>query len=449
MTYGGSMAEKPAHPAEEAPARPPVDWSRPTFTAHLRGHGAGVPPFAAREHRLAHKSSAAFAVVRAVARVPGLRRLAGAVPPAIGADAGSPDGDALLHSRLYQRLDGLRYTPIYRTVWTDRLRPLVRPATAGARAASSADGDALPAAPDAASSPLGPWVSRSVDEAIDVLRSVPFEEVQRRGWHFQPNHFYWPLNDVAFLRENMALWHDRGAPKGIDWRLDAQVEVARAVHRYLPELDDVPEVPDDGPARFVWQNNAFSGADAVVYYGLVRERQPRRVVEIGSGWSNLLLARALERNDTPCQVTLVEPFPNESLFASLPHDWELHRAIVQHADLHLFERLEAGDICFYDGSHCVRTGGDVNWFLFEVLPRLSPGVLVHLHDIFFPDDYHDDWIFNEGLSWNEQYILQAFLMHNDAYRVVIANHMLWRERPADMAALYDVDGGSIWLEKLR
>jgi Methyltransferase domain len=437
------MSEQPVHTAEEAPA--PADWSRPTFTAHLRGHGPGVPPFAAREDRLTHQSSAAFAMVRAVARVPGLRRLAGAVPPGIGAHAGAPDDDALLHSRLYQRLDGLRYSPIYQKIWADRLRPVLRAGTTGA---SAAGGEALPGG-GAAPSRLGPWVSRSVDEAIDVLRSVPFEEIQRRGWHFQPNHFYWPLNDVDFLRENMALWHDRGEPKGIDWRLDAQLELARAVHPYLEELHDVPELPDDGPARFVWQNNAFSGADAVVYYGLVRERKPRRVVEIGSGWSNLLLARALERNEPECQVTIVEPFPNESLFASLPPDWELHRAIVQQADFRLFERLEAGDICFYDGSHCVRTASDVNWFLFEILPRLQPGVLVHLHDIFFPDDYHDGWIFNEGLSWNEQYILQAFLMHNEAYRVVIANHLLWRERSDDMASLYNMDGGSIWLEKVR
>ena len=88
--------------------------------------------------------------------------------------------------------------------------------------------------------------------------------------------------------------------------------------------------------------------------------------------------------------------------------------IIQHADLGIFERLGPGDVCFYDGSHCVRTGGDVNWFLFEVLPRLAPGVYVQIHDIFLPDDYHDGWVFDEGLSWNEQYLVQAFLMHNDA-----------------------------------
>jgi hypothetical protein len=148
-------------------------------------------------------------------------------------------------------------------------------------------------------------------------------------------------------------------------------------------------------------------------------------------------------------VTLVEPLPHERLFGALPRRWEVHREIVQHADLTLFERLGSGDVCFYDGSHCVRTGSDVNWFVFEVLPRLAAGVFVQIHDIFLPDDYHDEWVFDEGLSWNEQYLVQAFLMNNDAYRVHIANHMLWRERPEELGALYAMDGGSLWLEKTR
>jgi hypothetical protein len=438
MDDRGAMTEEPASPAQT--------WSRPTFTAHLRADDQHVPPLAEQEARLVHENSIAFRIVRTLARVPGVRRLVGAVPPRLGhtAEQASLDTDALLATSLYRRLNGFRYSAVYRRVWAARLRPFVR-----GRAAEPTLPLAAPSGGDAVVPSLGPEVSRRVDEAIEVLRAVPFEEIQRRGWHFQPNHFYWPLNDVAFLRENMGLWHGRGLPRGVDWNLDGQLEVARAVNEFARELDDVPDLPQPGPARFVWQNNAFSGADAIVYYGLVRHLQPRRVVEIGSGWSSLLLARAAQRNDRACDVTIVEPFPNEWLFDALPRQWEIHRAIIQHADFDIFERLGPGDVCFYDGSHCVRTGGDVNWFLFEVLPRLSPGVFVHLHDIFFPDDYHDEWIFNEGLSWNEQYLLQAFLMHNDAYRVHIANHVLWRERRDDLAPLYNSDGGSIWLQKVR
>jgi hypothetical protein len=341
------------------------------------------------------------------------------------------------------RLRAVREEPVPRAV--EALRHVRR--RRGARAAAS------PAAPageaPVAEAPVGPYTSARVDEAIELLRSIPFDELQRRGWHFQPNHFYWPLNDVDFLRENHDLWHDRGLPRDIAWDLDAQLEVARTIEGFRPELDDVPWVPEEGRTEYVWNNGAFGGADAVAYYGLVRDLQPRRVVEVGSGWSSLLLKRALERNETECQVTLVEPFPNEQLFAALPSEWEVHRAVIQHADFEVFERLQAGDVCFYDGSHCVRTAGDVNWFFFEVLPRLAPGVYVHVHDIFFPDDYHDTWIYDEGLSWNEQYLVQAFLMNNDAYRVHLANHLLYAERHDELAELYASDGGSLWLQKLR
>ena len=208
--------------------------------------------------------------------------------------------------------------------------------------------------------------------------------------------------------------------------------------------------PDAGrPATgYAWDNGAYGGADAYAYYGLVRRLQPRRGVGVGAGGSSLQLARALARNETAADVTLIEPHPDDDLFPALPREWTVRRAILQRAGFDVFERLEAGDVCFYDGSHCLTTAGDVTWFLFEVLPRLAPGVFVHFHDLFFPDDYHDAWIFDEGLSWNEQYALQAFLMHNGAYRVRLANHLLYRLRPDAIAELHGADGGSVWLEKL-
>ena len=162
----------------------------------------------------------------------------------------------------------------------------------------------------------------------------------------------------------------------------------------------------------MWTNGSFPPADAFAYYGLVRRLKPVRVVEIGAGASTLLLARALEANDGERQVTVIEPNPQQDMMDALPAGWDFRDAIVQRAGLEMFDELTAGDVVFYDGSHCVTAGGDVNWMLFEVLPRLAPGVWIHFHDIFWPRDYPPRWVLQEGFTWNEQYILQAFLMHN-------------------------------------
>jgi predicted O-methyltransferase YrrM len=310
----------------------------------------------------------------------------------------------------------------------------------------AADGPAAPAV--SAPARPGPRTDRLIDEAIETLRGVPFEEVQRRGWHFQPNHFYWPLNDVGFLEANRDLWHDRGLPRDVRWDLDAQLALVARLDSYRAELADVPRLPRPGRVEFVWENNAFGGADAAVLYGLVRELGPRRVVEVGAGWSSLLLARALARNETACDVTLIEPHPNAPLLSALPEGFDVQERTLQRADLAVFERLGAGDLCLFDGSHCSSTASDVNWFLFEVMPRLARGVWVHVHDILLPEDYRDRWILDEGLTWNEQYVVQALLMHNEAYAVRVANHMLWTERRADVERLHGGDGTSLWLEKL-
>jgi hypothetical protein len=148
-------------------------------------------------------------------------------------------------------------------------------------------------------------------------------------------------------------------------------------------------------------------------------------------------------------VTLVEPYPRWQILGDLPTGWTLHDRVLQRADLEIFEALEADDILFYDGSHCVHTGSDVNWMLFSVMPRLANGVWIHFHDIFWPYDYPSKWILNEGLSWNEQYVLQAFLMHNTAYRPRLAIHMLTQERGQTMSQLLPgpQGGASVWIQK--
>jgi hypothetical protein len=297
--------------------------------------------------------------------------------------------------------------------------------------------------------PIGPALSNEIDRALELLRQIPFEEIQRRGWHFQPNHFYWPLNDLRFLRANPDLWLPARMPADIRWDLEAQEDLLRRLAGYAAELDDVPDDPPV-PISFAWKNPTLPKADAFAYYGLVRELQPKRVVEIGSGWSTLLLVKALARNPGQADVTLIEPMPPPWLERNIPPDWRFERTILQRAPMDVFEQLGEGDILFYDGSHCVSTASDVNWFFFEVLPRVPKGVWVHVHDILWPHERVGD-ILDEGLTWNEQYLLQAFLMGNRQYEVRLAINMLLvlrADRLAEFAPGPEFHGGSVWFEKV-
>lgn len=293
---------------------------------------------------------------------------------------------------------------------------------------------------------------REISDAISVLEKVPFMDVQRRGYHFQRVYFYSTLNDCEFLEKNRELWADREPGPAIDWNLADQLETAAQVADYLAELADIPDRHPSNRIEFCWQNPFWNNADALVHYGLLRKYKPKRVVEIGCGWSSLLMAKALERNGNNPQVTLVEPYPNKDIFQLLPKQWTHHHTILQRSPMDVFDSLSSGDICFYDGSHCVRTASDVNWFFFEVIPRLAPGVVIHLHDIFLPEAYPDPWVFESGQTWNEQYLLQAFLMYNPSFKILIANRYLWKKRGEELDKLYQgvqpSYGCSFWMQKL-
>jgi predicted O-methyltransferase YrrM len=332
-----------------------------------------------------------------------------------------------------------------------KLRAAVRRASQALRATRS-EGSAPPP-PEPAAEPIVDPIA----EAIEVLKAAPIAEVQRRGWHFQARDYYSALNDFSFLEANRDLWHDRPMPAAIDWDLDAEMGKLRAIAPYAAELADVPNDMPPGRPSFHWHNDFWTGFDALMHYCLIRDVKPRRVVEIGCGWSSLLLARALgqnEREGAPqVAVDQVEPYPRTELLDALPSHWNLHEAILQRAPLEAFEALEDGDICFYDGSHVAKPGSDVVWFFSEVIPRLKPGVLVHLHDVFWPHEYPDEWIFERGQTWNEQYVLQGFLMYNDEFKPLLGTHPLLAFHYPEVKELFGsitpvIGGGSFWMRRV-
>lgn len=176
---------------------------------------------------------------------------------------------------------------------------------------------------------------------------------------------------------------------------------------------------------------------------------------MGSGYSSALM---LDVNDLffnrSIQLTFIEPNP-ERLYSLITeadkNSVTIYDKMVQQVDLDLFKTLERGDILFIDSSHVSKTGSDVNYLLFKVLPLLKPGVLFHFHDIFYPFEYVKSWVY-EGRCWTENYILRAFLMYNQQYRIRLFAHYLHTHHAQLFQQVqfpFRYDGVNLWIEKME
>ncbi|WP_139224916.1 class I SAM-dependent methyltransferase [Dokdonella immobilis] len=271
-----------------------------------------------------------------------------------------------------------------------------------------------------------------------------------------PNgHFYSPVVDPDSIEAQSArIWPEDPEVLGIDFNEASHRQILGSYFpKFLPEYD-YPETVEDSDVleQFYTRNSQFSWLDSRSMFVLLRAWQPRRLIEVGSGYSTLLAADVKRRFlDDRLDITCIEPYPRPFLRHGFSGLNRLVEKKVQDVPLSEFAQLEAGDILFIDSSHVAKTGSDVNFLYFEVLPRLNPGVRIHVHDIFLPSDYPHDWVVTENRSWNEQYLLRALLMYSTAFEVTFScSHAYWRHRELLKEALAYPDGrafggGSIWL----
>lgn len=288
-----------------------------------------------------------------------------------------------------------------------------------------------------------------------LTRPGLFRVWERMGFHLTPVHFYQPIPDTRDLSEE--LWSSRRPPAGIDVDLGAMATLLEGFTReFGPEYEAFPR-QETTPHGFFLENKRYETVDAEVCHCFVRSRKPKRIVEVGSGFSTILMLDALARNGQEGrrgELLTIDPYPFERLQGVARENFRVEKIPVQRAPLSHFESLERGDILFIDSSHVSCIGSDVTFEILEVLPRLKPGVLVHIHDIFLPAEYPKKWVMQWHRFWNEQYMLQAFLAFNSAFRVVMANHWMHLERPDALRKAFSSYGregdapGSIWIERI-
>jgi hypothetical protein len=278
---------------------------------------------------------------------------------------------------------------------------------------------------------------------------------------YPPGHYYSPIPDIEQILNGKDVDSrlESKECKGIDLNEVAQLDLLDKVASYYKDLPFSVEPSET--RRFYYDNSYFSYADAIVLFGMLKHFKPCRVIEVGSGFSSALM---LDTNESflcsSTRVTFIEPFPDR-LNSLLKEKDRLHSTIItkpiQEVDLDVFNSLNENDILFIDSSHVAKFRSDVNFILFEILPRLKRGVIVHFHDICWPFEYPIDWL-AVGRAWNEAYLLRAFLQYNTSFEILYFNSFInsfHREKLKDKMPLclnkssyvLTKEASSLWLKK--
>lgn len=285
----------------------------------------------------------------------------------------------------------------------------------------------------------------------NLVKKLEFYESHMR---VPPGHYYSPIISIDEIKvnENKIFICDQKTLNAINLNFSAQMEWLDKLRNYYNELPFSKDV--NKKHLYYYENGFYTYSDAIFLYLIMRYYKPKRIVEVGSGFSSALMLDINEYYfDNQINLTFIEPFPKrlEKLVNNNLH-YNLIKHRVQEVDVAIFKELEENDILFIDSSHVVKTGGDVNYLLFNILPILKKGVKIHFHDIGVCFEYPKRIVLESCHSWNEAYFLRAFLMYNNQFEIIAYNSSLIEEYrewfESHMPLCLNIEGGSLWLNKL-
>jgi predicted O-methyltransferase YrrM len=273
------------------------------------------------------------------------------------------------------------------------------------------------------------------------------------GLFVPPGHYYSPIVDPNKAAEYFRQLAASPVPEVLPGIAVNRSEMRLMWEKLLPFLVSCPFTaePEVG-LRYYYDNPAYSYADGSILHAMIRTHKPKVIIEIGSGWSSACMLDTIDTFlDGACKLTCIEPYPQvlQGLIRSAVDRVNLLAHDVQRTPLAVFDELQPSDILFIDSSHIVATGSDVCFELFQILPRLKPGVLVHFHDMFWPFEYPQPWVVDENRSWNELYAVRAFLTDNPQWTILFFNNYFARFEEGTISKTFPLflknSGGALWI----
>ena len=296
---------------------------------------------------------------------------------------------------------------------------------------------------------------------INILKKTPFIQKFISDWHelkkntpFTPGHFYSSIISIEEIKQNQdKIWVEplEEYISGIELNIKEQLELVSSFSKFYNEIPF--KAGKTKSMRYYFDNGSYSYTDAIFLYSMIRLHQPKNIIEVGSGYSSSIMLDTNEKfMSNKIKLTFIDPNiqrlnsllkKNDESIATI-----IHRK-VQDVPIIEFTKLEKGDILFIDSSHVAKTGSDLNHIIFNVLPVLKNGVLIHFHDIHYPFEYPKELVFN-GINWNEIYFLKAFLMHNSKHKIILFSDYLHKKQDQvfkEMPLTLKNKGSNLWLEK--
>jgi predicted O-methyltransferase YrrM len=275
----------------------------------------------------------------------------------------------------------------------------------------------------------------------------------------EPGHYHSPIPDPKDIEKRSdRIFVTPDKIEGINLNEKEQLNLLDEFVKYYNEMPFNFSGPKRADLRYSSEGAWYRYSDAIFLYCMMRHAKPKKIVEIGSGYSSAIM---LDVNDqffsSKIRLSFIEPFPGRLIRMLKENDKknsEILEKIVQDVNLSTFDELEENDILFIDSSHVSKTGSDVNFILFEILPRLKKGVFIHFHDIFYPFEMPRKWVLDIKWAWNENYILRAFLTNNKEYEIVAFNTYLqkfhgdWFKTNMPICLTDQENTGSIWIQKV-